>query len=150
MSTPREVSPRDRAVLVLDAVVNLALGLPLIFFSRELAGWLGLPVPDSPFYPSVLGAVLTGIGVALLVECFADRSRLYGLGLGGALCINLCGVAVLAVWLTHGALELPARGVILLWGIVVTVGGLSAVELSLSSRRRKQARPLGMPRGPQR
>jgi hypothetical protein len=132
-----EVSGRDRVVLVLDAVVNIALGLPLVFYSRELAGWLGLPIPRSAFYPSILGAVLTGIGVALLVECFGDRSRLSGLGLAGALCVNLCGAAVLAVWLARGSLGLPIRGYVFLWAIVAVVGGLSAVELSLTSRRRR-------------
>jgi hypothetical protein len=83
----------------------------------------------------MLGAVLTGIGLALIIECRGTRLPSSGLGLGGALSINLCAIAVLAVWLARGSLEMPARGSIFLWGVVVVVGGLSAVELSRFSRR---------------
>lgn len=126
---------RERFVLLADAAVDLALGLPLVFFSRDLAAWLGLPEPRPPFYASILGAVLIGIGVALVIECRGTRLRAGGLGLGGALSINLCGAVVLAVWLAGGALELPPRGRVLLWAVVIVVGGLSALELSLYSRR---------------
>lgn len=126
---------RERIVLLTDAAVDLALGLPLIFFSRDVASLLGLPRPDPPFYASILGAVLTGIGVALIIECRGTRLRGGGLGLGGALTINLCGAAVLAVWLARGTPEMPLRGRVLLWTVVLVVGGLSALELSLYSRR---------------
>jgi hypothetical protein len=129
------VPTRERIVLLADAAVDLALGLPLIFYSRELASLLGLPEPHTPFYASILGAVLVGIAVALIIECRGTRLRSGGLGLGGALTINLCGAVVLAVWLAHGALELAPRGRALLWAVVIIVGGLSALELSLYSRR---------------
>jgi hypothetical protein len=126
---------RERRVLLADAAVDLALGLPLVFFSRELASALGLPEPRPPFYASILGAVLVGIGLAMIIECRGTRLRRGGLGLGGALTINICGAAVLALWLAGGALELSLRGRVLLWAVVIVVGGLSAVELSLFSRR---------------
>lgn len=129
------VPPRERCVLLADAAVDLALGLPLVFFSRDLAALLGLPEPRPPFYASILGAVLVGIGVALIIECRGTRLRSGGLGLGGALSINLCGAVVLAAWLARGALELPLRGRVLLWAVVIVCGGLSALELSLFARR---------------
>jgi hypothetical protein len=122
-------------VLLVDAVVNLLLGLPLVFFPGEVGQILGLPPLETPFYASILGAVLVGIGLALIIECRGTRLPASGLGLGGALSINLCGVAVLAVWLAFGTLDLPSRGYVLLWSVVAVVGGLSAVELSLFSRR---------------
>ena len=115
----------------------------MVFFSGDLAALLGLPLPETPFYASLLGAVLTGIGLALIIECRGTRLPSSGLGLGGALSINLCAVAVLAVWLARGSLELPARGSIFLWGVVVVVGGLSAVELSSFSRRAPRDERLG-------
>jgi hypothetical protein len=42
---------------------------------------------------------------------------------------------VLAVWLARGTPEMPLRGRVLLWAVVIVVGGLSALELSLYSRR---------------
>jgi hypothetical protein len=122
-------------VLLADAMVNLLLGLPLVFFPSQVAELLGLPALDTPFYASILGAVLVGIGLALIIECRGTRLPASGLGLGGALSINLCAVAVLAVWLAFGTLELPLRGYVFLWAVVAVVGGLSAVELSLFSRR---------------
>ena len=132
---------RERLVLLVDAAVDLALGLPLIFFPRELATFLGLPRPDPPFYASILGAVLVGIGLALIIECRGTRLRGGGLGLGGALTINLCGTVVLAAWLARGSPDLPLRGQALLWAVVLVVGGLSALELSLYSRRQSRREP---------
>ena len=126
---------RDRSVLLLDAAVNLLLGLPLIFFPSKVATLLGLPVPLEPFWAGMLGAVLTGIGVALVIECRWTRLPASGLGVGGALSINLSAATVLAVWLARGSLDLPLRGTLFLWAVVAVVGGLSAVELSLFSRR---------------
>jgi len=137
------MSKRDSAILLADGLVNLLLGLPLVFFSRDLAAFLGLPLPETPFYASLLGAVLAGIGLALIIECRGTRLPSSGLGLGGALSINLCAVAVLAVWLARGSLELPARGSFFLWGVVLVVGGLSAVELSSFSRRAPRNERLG-------
>jgi len=135
-----ELPRSDKAILLADAAVDFALGLPLVFFSGKLAGLLGLPAPRPPFYASILGAVLIGIGVALLIECRGTRLRAGGLGLGGALSINVCGAAVLAAWLAGGTLDLPLRGRVLLWAVVVVVGGLSALELSLYSRRKPRDR----------
>jgi hypothetical protein len=132
------MATREKAVLLADAAIDIALGLPLVFFSGELASWLGLPEPRPPFYASLLGAVLVGIGIAMIIECRGTRLRSGGLGLGGALTINLCGAVALAIWLGRGTLELPSRGRILLWVIVIVVGGLSALELSLYSRREEK------------
>jgi len=129
-------------VLLADAAVDLGLGLPLIFFSPGLAALLGLPEPRPPFYANLLGAVLVGIGVALIIECRGTRLRSGGLGLGGALSINLCGAIVLAAWLARGAPETAPRGRVLLWAVVIVVGGLSALELSLFARREPRQRDV--------
>ncbi len=87
---------------------------------------LGIPDAVSAFYPSVLGAVLFGIGIALLVARF--RPALGGLGLGGAIAINVSGGLVLAVWLLAGGLALPTRGYVLLWALVLVLVGISIIE----------------------
>jgi hypothetical protein len=48
------------------------------------------------FYPNALGGVLSGIGIALLIEAFREPNGLVGLGLGGAIAINLCDGFTLA------------------------------------------------------
>lgn len=58
---------------------------------------LGMPVAAKPFYASIFGGVLFGIGIALLMERSRETTGLSGLGLGGAIAINLCGGFVLAL-----------------------------------------------------
>lgn len=86
-------------LLKADAAINLILGILLIAFPAGLVEALGMPPADPSFYPSILGEVLLGIGLALLIECHWKSGRFNGLGLGGAIAINLCGGFVLAVWL---------------------------------------------------
>ena len=59
---------RTSALLVVDAIINLLLGLVLLFFPASVVAFLGVPRSENAFYPSMLGAVLAGIGVALLAD----------------------------------------------------------------------------------
>lgn len=101
-------------ILLADAAINLILGFLLLIFSRPLIDILGVPGTEVTFYPNILGGVLLGIGIALLIECYRSPVGLVGLGLGGAIAINLCGGLVLAVWLIFGDLKIPFRGQIFL------------------------------------
>jgi hypothetical protein len=129
----RDGALKQITLLGVDAAVNLALGILLLVFPRQLVELIGIPSAVSAFYPSLLGAVLFGIGIALLITRF--QPTLGGLGLGGAIAINLSGGLVLAIWLVVGGLALPTRGYILLWLLVLVLFGISAME-ALSQRRR--------------
>jgi hypothetical protein len=118
-------------LLLVDASINLLLGVVLIFFPGPVVAALGVPTAQSAFYPSILGAVLFGIGVALLVE----RGKGDGLGLRGAVSINLSGGVVLVFWLLFGHLQLPVRGLVFLWGLAAVLVGISTVELVVAARR---------------
>ena len=121
-------------LLIVDSIINLALGVLLIVFPATVVEALGLPMAEDGFYRSVLGGVLVGIGVALLVE-YVRLGKLVGLGLCGAVCINLCDAAVLAAWLIFGNLSIPARGHIVLWSLVAVLVGISTVELSAHRKK---------------
>jgi hypothetical protein len=121
---------KSNVLLVTDAVINLALGLPLLLFPKETASLLGIPVPEVAFYASILGAVLTGIGLALLIERHRGRFKVTGLGLGGAIAINLCGGGALAIWLLGGTLALSTRGYAFLGTVTFVVLSISLVETS--------------------
>lgn len=123
----------ERLLLLIDAIINLLLGVSLIFFPSFLVDALGVPTVASAFYPSILGAILFGIGVALLVQ----RSIGGGLGLCGAIVINICGGIVLGFWLVFGDLELSFRGLVFLWTLVLVLVGISTIEI-LASRRRQE------------
>ena len=66
-------------LLLADALVNLVIGAVLVAFPARLIGALGLPASPSTFYPRILGAVLIGVGLALLLN--ALPTGLSGLGL---------------------------------------------------------------------
>ncbi len=117
-----------KSLLEIDAIVNLALGLPLTIFPHRVPEVLGIPISDNSFYPSILGAILTGIGLALIVERFKDAVGLTGLGIGGAIVINFCGAGALAVQLIRGGLHLPTRGYIFLWTVALIVLLIGAIE----------------------
>ena len=122
------------ALLTVDAVINLTLGLFLVVFPAGLMSALGLPGADVTFYPSILGAVLLGIGAALLIERVCGSS---GLGLAGAISINICGGLVLAAWLLFGSLDMAQRDRVLLWALVIVLIGISSLELVEHARERK-------------
>ena len=118
-----------KTLLLVDCVVNISLGLLLLLFPVGIIGLLGLPQTNTNFYASILGAVLFGIGLALLLELAGHGRNFRGLGLGGAILINLCGSLVLIFWLLFGALDIPLKGSIILWGIGLVVLTIGVVEL---------------------
>ena len=121
-------------LLELDGIGNVLLGLPLLLFPEAVSEFLGLPPIGATLYPAILGAVFVGIGVALLLQRF--KPALGGLGLGGALSINLIFGVVLAGWLFLSGVSLPLRGVLVLSILAVILVGISLAEAhSLTPRR---------------
>ncbi len=124
-------------MLLVDAAINLILGLLLVIFPLELFEFLGLPLEAPPFYASILGAVLVGIGIALLIEHGSGSETSGGLGLGGALTINLCAAMVLAAWLISGRISLPFRGFLVLGGLVTILVAMSGLEFYILRKRKR-------------
>ena len=125
---------KHSVVLAVDAAINIVLGGLLISFPRPIVDALGVPASQSAFYPSIFGGVLVGIGIALIIQ-IARRERPDGLGLWGAVAINLCGGFLLAAWLLLGDLEIPVRGHIFLWSLVAVLVGVSLAELTMQRTR---------------
>ena len=130
------IKNQHKRLLILDGAVNLLLGVLLLCFPFGIASWLGVPEGGSNFYPIILGAVLFGIGAALLLEAYGKPKGICGLGLEGAISINLCGAGALAVWLMAVPLEIPLRGYVVLWVIAISVLVIAIVELIYRVRRR--------------
>jgi hypothetical protein len=118
-----------RSILLVDAVINFVLAFLLGIFPEDVISFLGLPVVSNPFYASILGGVFFGIGIALLLNRSAKYRSSDGLGLRGAIAINLSGGAVLALWLMFGSLDVPTHGKVIMWVLVVILFVLSMVEL---------------------
>jgi fluoride ion exporter CrcB/FEX len=118
-------------LLLIDSFINLVLGILLIIFPTSVVHWMGLPLPVTRFYVNILGAVFIGIALALAWEARrgSNNLKLVGLGVVGAAAINLCGGAMLAVWLITGKLDLTLAGSIFLWLLVILLVGISTLEL---------------------
>ncbi len=127
---------KSTIILLVDAVINLVLGLLLMLFTPGIVKFLGVPAADMKFYPNILGAVLFGIGIALIIEAYRKDKGCIGLGLIGAICINLCGGIILALWLIFGKLNLPLHGFIFLWTLVFILVFLSSLELVVNKKKK--------------
>jgi hypothetical protein len=121
----------NQFLLIVDGLINIFLGLILLFIPFGLDQFLGIPIPVHYFYPTILGGILFGIGISLLIERYSDQHHIRDLGLGGAIVINFCGVAVLIFWLLVNNLNIPLRGLIILWTIALLVLITGIVELSV-------------------
>ena len=119
---------KESILLIADAMINYALGI-LCMLYPFVAEAIGIPYVENSFYPNILGAVLFGIGVALTIECFRKQMGWAGLGLGGAVAINLSGGIALILWLLLGNLTIPFRGHLILWTLAFVLVSISAIEL---------------------
>lgn len=80
-------------LLWLETLLKLAGGLVLIIAPNAAARVLGLPSARPSLWPRLLGAVLIGLAAATYIEGALPGSR--GLGLGGAIAINLASAAMI-------------------------------------------------------
>jgi len=124
---------KHEILLTIDGIINLALGILLMLFPVGVAELLGVPKSALNFYPTILGAVIFGIGIALLIERYGFLRNIRGLGLGGAIAINLCGALALLVWLLCCPLDIPVRGYVILWSIAIVVLLVGIVEIVTKS-----------------
>jgi hypothetical protein len=120
--------------LMVDAIINYALGILCILYPL-IAETIGVPIVENSFYPNILGSVLIGIGIALTIECYRNKGGMIGLGLGGAVAINLSGGFVLILWLIFGDLNIPLRGHIFLWLLAIILLGISSIELYIDPKK---------------
>ena len=127
---------KKRIVLLIDAGINFILGILLLTFSPLVVSFLGVPSADNHFYPTLLGGIFVGITIALVIEAFKKQTEITGLGLVGAVCINISGGLVLLFWLLFGHMELPQKGFIFLWTMDVILLIISSVELFVYLRKK--------------
>ena len=120
--------------LMIDAIINYALGILCILYPF-VAETIGVPIVENSFYPTILGAVLFGIGIALTIECYRKKEGMVGLGLGGAVTINLSGGFVLVLWLIFGDLNIPFKGYLFLWSLAIILVFISLIEVFIHLKK---------------
>jgi hypothetical protein len=111
-----------------EVALKLGSGLMLLLFPVSSPRLFGLPATAGPFWTRLLAAVLCGLGLATLLHGSIAPGR--GLGLGGSMAINLTAAAVVAGQLVIGRAATTRRGSLTLWALVITLTGLSLVELA--------------------
>ena len=124
---------KHKILLAIDGTVNIVLGAALLFCPAGLLEILGLPGTNTFFYTSILGAIIFGIGFALFIELLGAPVKARGLGLGGAIAINLCGGGVLLFWLVAVPLNISLRGCVVLWLVAIIVLAIGVAELLAQS-----------------
>ena len=115
-------------LLWIETVLKLAAGAALLLFPVATARVLGLPRAEVSFWPLLLGGVLAGVAAAAFLEGFVKNS--HGLGLAGAMAINLAGAATIATLLVAGNDVTTRRGRLALWLAAIVLAGLAFVELA--------------------
>ena len=118
---------KKNLLLLIDSIINLVLGILLLLFPLGIPEFFGVPVPVTDFYPTILGGVLFGIGIALYLEYKSGRGE--GLGLYGAIVINILGAGTLLIWLLAGDISVTVAGKVILWVIAAAVLGISILEI---------------------
>ncbi|MCB2220718.1 MAG: hypothetical protein KQI35_10000 [Bacteroidetes bacterium] len=128
---------KGKILIIIDSIINLFLGMVLLAYSEPIIKLFGLPVTEQYFYPNILGAILFGIGIALYIE-YRGKGDFIGLGLGGAISINMMGGIVLFAWLVFGNINTPIHGKIILWVLDMILIGISILELFAYLKRERK------------
>ena len=114
-------------LLWLETLLKLVPGLLLALAPLTTLRILGLPRPDTGFWPRLTGALLVGIAGALVIE---GTHSGHGLGLAGAIVINLSGASVLATLLVLERGPTSTRGRSVVWALTCTLVILSVFEIA--------------------
>jgi hypothetical protein len=115
-------------LLWFETLLKLSSGLLLALVPLTVIKILGLPPAESAFWPRLLGSVLVGLSGATFLEGAMASTR--GLGLAGAIVINLAAAAMIALSSLLGGGATTRRGKLVQWGIVTLLFALSLAEIA--------------------
>ena len=131
MSNVMQASIGDQ-LLWLETLFKGSLGLVLIFLPLTAARLAGLPHGNTAFWPRLFGAALLGIAGAFAVEGYnlaGGPIEAKGLGLGGAVIINLTAILSLFGTLIFSAVA-TWRGKVLIWLMIILLLFLTLFEIA--------------------
>ena len=63
------------------------------------------------------------------IGCWQVQGSFSGLGVMGAIAINLCGATAVVWWLLCSPVQLSVRGKVVLWVVAVIVYAIAAFEI---------------------
>lgn len=115
-------------LLWIEFLTKVAVGIPLLLTPRVLAHVLGLPPAESPFWPRLIGGLLIGLAMAALIEVRFKSSM--GLGLAGAVAMNVATAATIGSLLIMGQGGPTRRGHFTLWLVAAVLMIQALVEIA--------------------
>ena len=130
----RDLRLSQALVLRVDAVSNAALAVFLLAATWDrLYEFLGLPVPEPPFYAQLLGAALVAFAILewALAGSPAERAVTSAAAVGSTI-----AAAVLAAWLLFADTDLDTHGLIGLWSVVAFLAAAAIVHAAVLQRGR--------------
>ena len=119
---------KTKVIFLIDAFIGLVFSIGLLIFPENIVNWLGLPSITNRFYPVLLGASFLGISIALIIEYYRKNDVRVGLGYTGAAAIDFTIGISLGLLLIFGNLNIPAKGQIFLWVMVILLISISVTE----------------------
>jgi hypothetical protein len=122
----RDLRLSQALVLRVDALSNAALAVFLLAATWDrLYEFLGLPVPEPPFYAQLLGAALVAFAIVewALAGSPAETAVTFAAAVGSAV-----AAVVLAVWLLFADTDLDLHGEIGLWSVVAFLAAAAIIH----------------------
>lgn len=118
-------------LLWIETILKGSIGLIMIFLPITAARIAGFPHGNTSFWPRLFGAALLGIAGAFAVEGYnvaGGAIEAKGLGLGGAVTINLTAILSLFGTLIFAGVT-TRRGKILIWLMILLLLFLTLFEI---------------------
>lgn len=119
-------------LLWLETLVKGGLGLVMLFVPLTAAKVAGLPHGNSAFWPRLFGIALIGMAGAFALQGYAQfnpKLTAGGLGLGGAIIINLVTIlALIGTMIFNGVAT--RRGRALIWSLSLALTALMLFEIA--------------------
>ena len=119
-------------LLWLETLFKGGIGLIMIFVPITAAKIAGLPHGNSAFWPRLFGAALLSIAAAFALEGYTQintKITASGLGLGGAIIINLVTILSLLGTLIFKGVS-SRRGLLLIWVLTLLLAFLMLFEIA--------------------
>lgn len=119
-------------LLWLETLFKGSIGLIMLLAPLTASKLAGLPHAASTFWPRLFGAALLGIAAAFAVEGYTQLNpniTAGGLGLGGAIVINLVTVVSLIGTLIFRSIK-TKRGILLIWLFIALLMALILFEIA--------------------
>lgn len=116
-------------LLWFEIILKAAAGLCLFLLPITVIRILGLPRPDTGFWPRLVGAILVGIAIGVFMTIRFPDAR-GGIGPAGLIPINFMGATAMIAPLIMGTAAPTRRGTLFVVAAAVVLLALAFLEIA--------------------